>query len=163
MSEERLTGERLRDERLRTVEVTRTGLGVYQAVNGHGAKITFGQDNTQMFSAVELLLASIAGCSGTDVDFITSRRAEPESFNVHISGEKVRDHSGKNHVASISMTFDVRFPEGEAGDAARAVLERAVQQSHDRLCSVSQTVTRGTPVEVRVAASHVGSSAGDSP
>lgn len=141
----------MNDENLRTVEVTRKGLGVYEAVNRHGVTMTFGHDNTKMFSAVELLLASIAGCSGTDVDFITSRRSEPTSFTVRVSGEKVRDEQGKNHVASISMTFDISFPEGEQGDAARAVLERSVQQSRDRLCSVSQTVTRGTPIEVRIA------------
>jgi putative redox protein len=137
-------------ETSRTVDVTRNELGVYEAVNGHGVSISFGQDNTQRFSAVELLLAAIAGCSATDVDHITSKRAEPTSFRVRISGEKVRDEQGRNHVSPISMTFDVAFPEGEEGDAARSVLERAVQQSHDRLCSVSQTVTRGTPVDVRV-------------
>ena len=139
------------DENLRTVEITRIQKGLYEAVNRHGVKLVFGQDNTQHFSAVELLLAAIAGCSGTDVDFITSKRAEPSSFKVQISGRKVRDEAGKNHVADISMTFDITFPEGEKGEAARAVLGRSVQQSHDRLCSVSQTVERGAPIEVRVA------------
>lgn len=139
------------DDNLRTVDITRIEKGLYEATNRHGVKLVFGQDNTQNFSAVELLLAAIAGCSGTDVDFITSKRAEPTAFDVHISGEKVRDGAGKNHVADITVTFDIRFPQGEAGDAARGVLQRAVQQSHDRLCSVSQTVERGTPISVHVA------------
>jgi putative redox protein len=139
------------DENLRTVDITRIRKGLYEATNRHGIKLTFGNDNTQSFSAVELLLTAIAGCSGTDVDFITSKRAEPSSFAVHISGEKVRDETGKNHVADLSLTFDIRFPEGEEGDAARGVLERAVHQSHDRLCSVSRTVEMGTPIDVRIA------------
>lgn len=139
------------DENLRTVDITRVSKGVYEAVNRHGVKMTFGQDNTTMFSSVELLLAAIAGCSGTDVDFITSKRAEPVSFKLHIQGEKVRDEAGRNHVADISLTFDITFPEGEEGDAARGVLERSVHQSHQRLCSVSQTVMRGTPIEVEIA------------
>lgn len=139
------------DDNVRTVEVTRIEKGLYEATNRHGAKIVFGHDNTKNLSAVELLLAAIAGCSGTDVDFITSKRAEPTSFRVHISGEKVRDAAGKNHVTGISLTFDIEFPEDEGGDAARGVLERAVHQSHDRLCSVSQTVERGTPIRVHVA------------
>jgi putative redox protein len=139
------------DENLRTVEITRIRKGLYEATNRHGVKMVFGNDNTQNFSAVELLLTAIAGCSGTDVDFITSKRAEPDSFTVNIAGTKVRDESGKNHVADISVTFDITFPEGDEGDAARAVLERSVHQSHDRLCSVSQTVERGTPIEVAVA------------
>jgi putative redox protein len=138
------------DENVRTVDITRISKGVYEATNRHGAKLVFGHDNTQMLSAVELLLTAIAGCSGTDVDFITSKRSEPSSFKLRISGEKVRDEAGKNHVANISFNVDIEFPEGEEGDAARAVLERSVRQSHDRLCSVSQTVERGTPIAVTI-------------
>lgn len=138
------------DDNLRTVEITRTARGEYQAVNRHGVTMTFSHDGTKTFTPVELLLTAIAGCSGIDVDFITTKRAEPTSFSVRITGEKVRDAQGRNHVDDIELAFDVRFPEGEAGDAARAVLDRAVQQSHDRLCSVSQTVERATPVTVSV-------------
>lgn len=141
----------MNDDNVRTVDITRIEKGLYQAVNRHGVTMVFGNDNTKNFSAVELMLCAIAGCSGTDVDFITSKRADPSSFKVHISGEKVRDAAGKNHVADISLTFDIEFPDGEEGDAARAVLERSVHQSHDRLCSVSQTVERGTPIHVEIA------------
>jgi putative redox protein len=139
------------EDNVRTVEVTRVSKGLYEATNAHGVRMVFGNDNTQNFSAVELLLAAIAGCSSTDVDLITSKRAEPTDFRARICGDKVRDGAGRNHVSDIRLTFDVSFPEGEEGDAARGVLERAVQQSHDRLCSVSQTVERGTPIEVHVA------------
>jgi uncharacterized OsmC-like protein len=44
------------------------------------------------------------------------------------------------------VTFHVEFPEGPEGDRARAILPRAVRLSHDRLCTVSRTVERGTPV-----------------
>jgi len=141
----------MNDENVRTVDITRISKGLYEATNRHGVKMVFGQDNTKNFSAVELLLTAIAGCSGTDVDFITSKRSEPSSFKLHISGDKVRDETGKNHVANISVTFDIGFPEGEEGDAARSVLARSVHQSHDRLCSVSQTVERGTPIRVEIA------------
>ena len=40
------------------------------------------------------------------------------------------------------------FPEGAEGDAARAALPRSLQQSHDRLCTVSRTVELGTPVAI---------------
>ncbi|MGH3365141.1 MAG: OsmC family protein [Nocardioidaceae bacterium] len=141
----------MNDENVRTVDITRISKGLYEATNRHGVKMVFGHDNTENFSAVELLLTAIAGCSGTDVDFITSKRSEPSSFKLHVSGDKVRDETGKNHVTNISVTFDITFPEGEEGDAARSVLERSVHQSHDRLCSVSQTVERGTPIKVEIA------------
>jgi uncharacterized OsmC-like protein len=136
---------------LRTVEITRTERGVYEAVNRHGVSMVFSHDGEKTFTPVELLLTAIAGCSGIDVDFITSKRAEPESFRMRVSGEKVRDENGRNQLADLSVTFEISFPEGEAGDAARGVLERAVQQSHDRLCSVSRTVELGTPVTVHLA------------
>jgi uncharacterized OsmC-like protein len=44
------------------------------------------------------------------------------------------------------VTFRLTFPDGEGGDAARALLPEAVQRSHDRLCTVSRTVELGTPV-----------------
>lgn len=140
----------MNDDKLRSVDISRLAKGVYVATNRHGVKMVFGHDNTQMFSPVELMLTAIAGCSGTDIDFITSKRAEPSSFSLRITGEKMRDEAGKNHVANISFTVDIDFPEGEEGDAARAVLERSVHQSHDRLCSVSQTIERGTPIAVEI-------------
>jgi putative redox protein len=139
------------EDNLRSVDITRTGLGVYEAVNRHGVKLVYSHDGEKTFTPVELLLTAIAGCSGIDVDFITSKRAEPASFALRITGQKVRDEAGRNHVADISLTFDVRFPEGEQGDAARGVLARSVVQSHDRLCSVSRTVEMGTPVKVQIA------------
>ena len=47
-------------------------------------------------------------------------------------------------------TFTIRFPEGEDGDRARRILARSVQDSHDRLCTVSRTVEAGTPVAMRL-------------
>jgi putative redox protein len=141
----------MNDDNVRTVDISRLTKGVYVATNRHGVKMVFGHDNTQMFSPVELMLTAIAGCSGTDIDFITSKRSEPSSFKLRITGDKVRDETGKNHVANISFTVDIDFPDGEEGDAARGVLERAVHQSHDRLCSVSQTIVRGTPIAVTIA------------
>ena len=92
-----------------------------------------------------MLLAAIAGCSAIDVDLIAGKRATAESFRVTASGDKVRDEQG-NHLVNLSVTFDVTFPEGEAGDAARGVMPRALEQTRDRLCSVSRTVALGEPV-----------------
>jgi hypothetical protein len=51
----------------------------------------------------------------------------------------------------LRVTFDVSFPEGPAGDAAREALPRALAQTRDRLCTVSRTVALGEPVEYVVA------------
>jgi len=48
------------------------------------------------------------------------------------------------------VTFRISFPDGEAGDTARALLPDAVRMSHDRLCSVGRTVELGTPIATRI-------------
>jgi putative redox protein len=129
----------------RTVTITRTSSGRYTAVNGRGGVLDFGTGDVNDFTPVELFLAAIGGCTAVDVDILTTRRAEPASFVVQVDGDKVRDEGG-NRMEELSVTFRVRFPEGEGGDAARALLPDAVQRSHDRLCTVSRTVELGTPV-----------------
>src|SRR5450631_2012105 len=133
----------------RTVTITRVAAGRYRAVNGRGGTLEFGTGDVDDFTPVELFLAAIGGCTAVDVDILTTRRAEPESFVVEVGGDKVRDEGG-NRMEELSVTFRLRFPEGEAGDAARALVPEAVQRSHERLCSVSRTVELGTPVAMRI-------------
>lgn len=133
----------------RTVTVTRTSAGRYTAVNRRGSTLEFGTGDVDDFTPVELLLAAIGGCTAVDVDVLTTRRAEPESFVVEVGGDKVRDEGG-NRMEGLSVTFRLTFPAGEGGDAARALLPDAVQRSHDRLCTVSRTVELGTPVAIRI-------------
>ena len=134
----------------RTVTLTRTGRGAYEAVNARGGRLALSTgDDDDSFTPVELLLTAIAGCSAVDVDFITVKRAESETFRVEATGEKVRDGDG-NHLDDLRVRFAVTFPEGEGGDRAREMLPRAAAQSHDRLCTVSRTVELGTPVATRV-------------
>ena len=125
-----------------SVTLTRRDLMAYEATNGRGASIQVGGDGN--FSPVELLLAAIAGCPAVDVDVMTSRRAEPEVFEVVASGDKVTE--GGNHMEDLTVTFRLRFPEGADGDKARARIEPAVKASHERDCTVSRTVELGTPI-----------------
>lgn len=135
------------DDALRSVTLTRTGPTTFVARNPRGGEITLGSpvEGTDHFSPVELLLAAVAGCSGIDVDMLTSRLAEPESFEVSAAAEKVRDEQG-NHLGPVTVTVSVTFPAGESGDAARERLPEAVELSRDRLCTVSRTVLLPTPV-----------------
>ena len=135
----------------RSISVTRTSAGRYTAANGRGGTLDFGTGDVTDFTPVELFLAAIGGCTAVDVDIFTTRRAEPESFVVEVGGKKVRDEGG-NRMEELSVTFRVRFPDGEGGDAARALMPEAVQRSHDRLCTVSRTVELGTPVDTRIEA-----------
>ena len=133
------------DDAGRRVTLSRTGPLTFRATNDRGATIALGNGSEALFSPVELLLVAIAGCTGMDVDAITGKRAEPEEFELVAQGRKIRDHDG-NHLTDLAVDFSVEFPEGEAGDAARAVLETAIRRSHDRLCTVSRTVELASPI-----------------
>jgi putative redox protein len=139
-------------DKTRSVSIERTSLGRYRVTNPRGGALVIGSGltDTEDFTPVELLLAAIGGCTGADVDFITHKRSEPDSFTVTVSGEKIRDDGG-NRLVNLTVDFDVEFPQGEAGDAAREVLPSAVIRSHDRLCTVSRTVQRPTPISTRIA------------
>jgi putative redox protein len=137
------------DSAHRSVRLERVRTGRYTAINARGGQISVSTGDDADFTPVELLLVAMGGCTGADVDYLTSRRAEPDHFEVLVDAEKVRDEHG-NHLADLVMTFRVSFPDGEAGDQARAVLPDAVQKSHDRLCTVSRTIELGTPIATRI-------------
>jgi uncharacterized OsmC-like protein len=138
----------------RSVRLTRTARGEFDAVNVRGGRLHLGTGESADFTPVELLLTAIAGCSAVDVDFITGKRAEPTSFEVVSEGEKLKDPELGNHMGDLRVTFTVSFPEGADGDPAREMLPKSIAMSHDRLCTVSRTVLLGTPIEMRAADSH---------
>ncbi|MEV4811779.1 OsmC family protein [Micromonospora avicenniae] len=139
------------EDTFRSVEIERTSLGKYVVRNVRGGSLSMGSGEEGSFTPVELLLAAIGGCTSIDVDHITSRRAEPTRFSVKVTGDKIRDETG-NRMQNLTVEFTVAFPEGADGDKAREALPRSMQQSHDRLCTVSRTVELGTPVSIVEAA-----------
>ncbi|MGS2615764.1 OsmC family protein [Micromonospora sp. LZ34] len=136
------------EDTFRSVEIERTSVGQYVVRNVRGGSMTMGTGEDGSFTPVELLLAAIGGCTAVDVDHITSRRAEPTQFTVAVTGDKVRDAAGGNIMQNLKVEFTVTFPVGADGDKAREALPRSLQQSHDRLCTVSRTVELGTPISI---------------
>ena len=133
----------------RTVTVERISQGAFTVTNTRGGQLTFGTGSGTEFTPTELLLAAIGGCTAIDIDILTSRRAEPDSFQVRVDADKVRD-AGGNRLTAIQVTFQITFPAGGPGDEARAILPDAVKKSHDRLCTVGRTVEIGTPIATRI-------------
>ena len=134
----------------RQLDLTQIGAGRYQAINARGGVLPVGSGGDPEFTPVELMLAALAGCTAIDVGLITGKRASPDSFDVHVEGQKVRDDEG-SHLVDLQVTVSIRFPEGESGDHAREVLPRAIQQTADRLCSVGRTLQLGTTIDYRQA------------
>ena len=133
----------------RVVTLSRDPAGVFSAGNLRGGRLVVGDGTGETFTPTELLLAAIGACTAIDVATLTSRRAEPDAFEVQVDAEKVRDDDG-NRLQDLAVTFRVTFPAGPGGDAARELLPDAVRRSHDRLCTVGRTIELGTPIATRV-------------
>lgn len=129
----------------RSVTLERTEKGGYVIRNTRGGALVVGTSEGDRFTPVELLLGALAACGAVDLDLITSKRVEPTSLTAVSQGDVIRDELGRRMV-NLEVAFDVRFPEGEAGDAAREIVPRTIEQIESRLCTVSRTVAVGTPV-----------------
>jgi putative redox protein len=133
------------DPTQRKVTLERLEEGVYLARNARGNELRFGSKAEDAFTPVELLLAAIAGCTAVDVDVVTGRRSPADQFGATIEATYVRDDNG-NRLEDIRLNFQVTFPEGAGGDAARKILPRVLKQAHERTCTVSRTIELGTPI-----------------
>lgn len=133
----------------RRVTLERLDTGVYRATNARGNQLQFGSYDDTGFSPVELLLAAVGGCAAVDVDVVTSRRAEPDRFEIAVEAQKVTDDDG-NILQDITMSFDIQFPAGPDGDKARDRVPSAIRHSHDRTCTVSRTLEAPSPVITRI-------------
>lgn len=132
-------------ETLRSVDLVMMGAHRFKATNRRGGVLPIGPGEDPDFTPIELLLAALAGCGAIDLELVTAKRAPFEEFSARATGHKVRDEQG-NHLVQLKVTFDVTFPAGEEGDAARAVVPRTLQQIEERLCSVGRTVSLGEHV-----------------
>jgi uncharacterized OsmC-like protein len=140
----------------RSVSLQRTSLGHYEVRNVRGGTLSVGSGDGTDFTPVELLLAALGTCTSADVDYVLSKRAEPDMFTVDVTADRIRDETSSNRLVNLAIAMGVTFPEGAAGDAAREALPRAVKMSHDRLCTVSRTIEVGTPIDTHIVPAPIG-------
>ena len=94
------------------------------------------------------MLAAVAGCSAVDVDVVTSRRAEPKSFDLHVEGDRVNE-DGASRLSEVRVGFDLSFPDTPEGNQARKLVDNLIRISHEKDCTVSRTVENPTQVAFR--------------
>ena len=133
------------DATYRSVAMTHLGEGRFKATNHRGGVLPIGSGDDPDFTPVELLLAALAGCGAIDLEVVTGKRAPFTAFDALSEGHKVRDEQG-SHLVDLRVRFDVAFADDDAGEQARAVVGRTLQQIQDRLCTVGRTVALGEPV-----------------
>lgn len=91
-------------------------------------------------SPMDLALAAIAGCTAMDVVDILKKARQPfTKLVVHADGDRAAEHPRR--YTAVTLTYEVH------GDVDPKVLDRAVQLSEEKYCSVSATFR--LPCEVR--------------
>ncbi|MCF7809601.1 OsmC family protein [bacterium] len=80
---------------------------------------------------MELLLQTLAGCTGMDVVFILrKRKLEPEKFEVVVDGYKRQEHP------QIYEEINLKYRAKGEGITVKE-LERAITLSQDKYCAIS--------------------------
>ena len=124
--------ERRELDNYRLTKIERIDRLRYRAYGANGATLEFGVGEG-LLTPVELLLAAIAGCSS------------PEVFEVLASALK-QTEDGAVRLDDVEVDFDVRFPEDEQGAKAQKMVDRLIQLSEQKDCTVSRTVEHPTNV-----------------
>ena len=128
--------ERRELDNYRQTKIERIDRLRYRAYGANGATLDFGVGEG-LLTPVELLLAAIAGCS--------SGRSTPEVFEVLASALK-QTEDGAVRLDDVEVDFDVRFPADEQGAKAQKMVDRLIQLSEQKDCTVSRTVEHPTNV-----------------
>lgn len=96
-------------------------------------------------SPTELILLGVAGCMGIDViNILCKGRVPLDALSVEATGE--RAESPPRKFVSIELVYRLEGP-GEEDDAK---VQRAIELSRDKYCSVLHTLDPAIPIEIRV-------------
>lgn len=96
-------------------------------------------------SPTQALLLAVAGCMGVDVVMILEKGRVPlESLSVEVEGDRAEDPPRR--FTALRMTYRIAGP--RPGD--RNKVQRAVDLSRDRYCSVLHTLRNDLELDIRV-------------
>lgn len=90
-------------------------------------------------SPVDALVVSLASCSAIDVvDYLEKRRTPPTAFTVSVRFSRAADYPRR--LTDVHLTYRVTT------DSPREHVERAVQLSFDKYCSVAASLAPDTRI-----------------
>jgi putative redox protein len=133
------------DPNVRQVRLAWTGEGlVFRGGADGGPQVTIDSHGVEGPSPTHTLLVALAGCMAVDVKMILEKSRVPvEAIEVEAIG--VRAESAPRKFLSITLTYDVRGP-GEDDDKK---VQRALDLSRDKYCSVLHSLDPGIQIEIR--------------
>jgi putative redox protein len=104
--------------------------------SGHEIKIDGAEEIGGQNAGVrpmELLLQSVAGCSGINVMWILEKmRLKPTSFHMELDGDRSEEPPKRFTSIHIHYAFEGELPEQKVA--------RAIQLANDKYCSVTHTL-----------------------
>ena len=88
---------------------------------------------------MELLATALASCTAMDVASILGKMRQPlEAFSVEVSGERAEEHPRR--FTSLEVVYHLK------GDLDERKVERAIELSEERYCSVEATLRPSLPI-----------------
>lgn len=110
-----------------------------------GSEIVLESGGNGAPSPTALLLISLAGCMGVDVvDILGKSRVPLESLEVSVEGDRAPEFPRR--FTAIRLVYRLRGPEPEH----QARLERAIELSRDKYCSVLHTLRPDLALDIRI-------------
>ncbi len=117
----------------------------FEAVGRSGVAFQVDGRNATASSPMEGLLISVAACMGIDVvDILMKGRVPLEALTVRAEGDR-RKEPPRRYTA-IRLVYEVRGVPA----AARGKLQRAIDLSRDKYCSVLHTLQPDLDVTIRI-------------
>lgn len=104
----------------------------FLGINEQGDKVLIDGDTPAAgMRPMELLLSALAGCTAYDVVDIMNKKRQPMSrYRVEVVGERANEHP-KRYTRIVVTHY------GSGSNVSQEALERAVELSHTKYCSVS--------------------------
>ncbi|HUF76197.1 MAG TPA: OsmC family protein [Longimicrobiales bacterium] len=133
------------DPNIRQVRLRWAGEGqVFRGGPDGGPEITIDGNAEKGPSNTHTLLMALAGCMAMDVKTILEKSRVPvEAIEVEAVG--VRAESPPRRFLSITLTYDVRGP----GKDDEKKVQRALDLSRDKYCSVLHSLNPGIQIDIR--------------
>jgi putative redox protein len=130
---------------VRQVRIRWTGEGLaFEGGPDGGPSVVVDSNLEKGLSPTHLLLMSLAGCMAVDVKMILEKGRVPlESIEVEASG--VRADEAPKRFTAITLTYELRGP----GPEHQNKIQRALELSRDKYCSVMHSLDPSIEVELR--------------
>lgn len=131
---------------IRQVRLVWGGSGlVFRGGPDGGTALTVDSDGAEGLTPTQLLLTSLAGCMAVDVLMILEKsRVSVEALEVEAIGE--RAETVPKRFLKVELIYRLRGP----GEQDQAKLERAIDLSREKYCSVLHTLDPALALTIRI-------------